>query len=71
MSISYSICQCVSPRSYPSGLAAQGLVTLKPGIVLETLQAQAKVHTDLAVAQAMQGAKCKLFASFVKPKCRA
>lgn len=52
-------------------LAAGNLVTFKPGILLTTLQAQAKSQTDLAAAQAMQQAKHELFARFVKPKRRA
>ncbi|SBT04655.1 Integrase catalytic region [Candidatus Accumulibacter aalborgensis] len=60
-----------TPLEQLTQLATQGLVTLKPGITLETLQAQAKTQTDLAAAQAMQGAKRELFASFVKPKRRA
>lgn len=52
-------------------LGAKGLVTLKQGITLEALQAQAKSKTDLAAAQEMQRAKSELFTSFVKPKRRA
>jgi hypothetical protein len=47
------------------------LVTLKKGITLDALQAQAKPKTDLAVAQEMQRAKNELFASFQKQKHRA
>jgi hypothetical protein len=52
-------------------LDAEGLVTFKLGITLDTLKIQAKSQTDLAAAQAMQSAKRELFASFVKPKRRA
>lgn len=52
-------------------LSKTGLVTLKTGITLEALQAQAHSQTDLAATQAMQQAKRDLFASFEKPKRRA
>ncbi|MFY9329335.1 MAG: hypothetical protein WAO76_15165 [Georgfuchsia sp.] len=52
-------------------LNEKGLFTLKPGITMDALQAQAKSQTDLAAAQAMQQAKRELFARFVKPKRRA
>ena len=42
-------------------LDAKGLVKFKKG---NTLQAQAKVQTDLQAAQAMQQAKAALFATF-------
>lgn len=52
-------------------LDAEGLVTFKPGMTLDTLKIQAKSQTDLDAAQTMQSAKRELFASFVKPKRRA
>ena len=52
-------------------LCKKGLATLKKGITLESLQAQANANTDLAAAQEMQRAKSDLFASFVKQKRRA
>lgn len=52
-------------------LSKNGLVTLKQGITIESLQGQASLKTDLLAAQEMQSAKHKLFASFVKPKRRA
>lgn len=52
-------------------LSEKKLVTLKKGVTLDALQAQAKSQTDLAAAQAMQRAKSELFARFVKPKRRA
>jgi len=51
-------------------LSENNLVTLKQGITVESLQAQARLKTDLLAAQEMQRAKSKLFASFVKPKRR-
>ena len=47
------------------------LATLKPGVPLASLQAQARSQTDLAAALAMQKAKSALFASFVKPQRQA
>lgn len=52
-------------------LSKQGFVTLKKGVTLAALQAQAKAQTDLAAAQEMQRAKSELFASFEKPRRRA
>ena len=52
-------------------LCQKGLVTLKKGITLASLQTQANANTDLAAAQEMQRAKRDLFASFVKQKRRA
>ena len=49
-------------------LLEQDLITLKKGITLQALLAQASAQTDLAAAQAMQRAKSELFASFVRPK---
>lgn len=60
-----------TPLECLTQLSAMGLVTLKNGITLEALQAQAKSQTDLAAAQAMQRAKSELFARFVKPKRQA
>ena len=52
-------------------LCKKGLVTLKKGITLASLQIQANANTDLAAALEMQRAKSALFASFVKQKRRA
>jgi transposase InsO family protein len=52
-------------------LSANHLATLRPGITLAALQAQANSQTDLAAAKAMQQAKYELFASFEKPRRRA
>ena len=52
-------------------LNKRGLVTLKKGITLASLQTQANANTDLAAAQEMQRAKRDLFASFVQQKRRA
>lgn len=52
-------------------LSANHLATLRPGITLAALQARATSQTDLAAAQAMQQAKCDLFARFAKPRRRA
>ncbi len=60
-----------TPLECLAQLNAKGLVSLKAGITLAALQAQAKSQTDLAAAQAMQLAKSELFATFVKPKRRA
>ena len=60
-----------TPLECLAQLSAHGLVTLRDGIDLATLQAQARSQTDLAAAQAMQRAKSELFARFVKPLRRA
>lgn len=60
-----------TPLECLAQLSKKGLVTLKKGVTLDALQAQAKSQTDLAAAQAMQRAKSELFARFVKPKRRA
>lgn len=52
-------------------LAANHRVTFKPDVTLAALMTQARSHTDLAAAQAMQRAKRDLFASFAKPRRRA
>ena len=60
-----------TPLECLTRLSANHLATLRPGITLAALQAQAKSQTDLAAAQAMQQAKDELFASFAKPRRRA
>ena len=55
-----------TPLECLAQLAAAELVTFKPGVTLAALQIQAGLKTDLAAALAMQHAKSKLFASFVK-----
>ena len=60
-----------TPLECLAQLCGKGLVTLKQGATLESLQAQAESKTDLAAAQEMQRAKSELFASFAKPKRRA
>ncbi len=60
-----------TPLERLAQLNEKGLVTLKQGITMEALQAQAKSQTDLAAALAMQQAKRELFARFVIPKRRA
>jgi hypothetical protein len=60
-----------TPLECLAQLSKKSLVTFKPGITLEALQALAKSETDLAAAQEMQRAKSELFASFAKPKRRA
>jgi transposase InsO family protein len=60
-----------TPLECLTRLLANQLATLKPGITLAALQAQAKSQTDLAAAQTMQQAKYALFASFAKPRRRA
>ena len=60
-----------TPLESLTQLCEKGLVTLKPGTALATLQAQAKSQTDLAAALTMQHAKSELFAQFAKPKRRA
>ena len=60
-----------TPLERLAQLCETDLATLKPGVQLETLQAQARSQTDLAAAQAMQKAKIALFASFVKPRRQA
>lgn len=60
-----------TPLECLAQLAAAGLVVFKAGITLAALQAQARLQTDLAAAQAMQRAKSALFASFVKTRRRA
>jgi len=52
-------------------LEKQSLVTLRKGVTLNALHAQARSQTDLAATQAMQQAKSALFASFQKPRRRA
>ena len=52
-------------------LAGKGRVTFKPDVSLVSLQALARLHTDLAATQAMQQAKATLFARFEKPRQRA
>lgn len=52
-------------------LNEKGLVTLRNGIALDTLQKLAESQTDLLAAQEMQRAKSELFASFAKQKRRA
>lgn len=60
-----------TPLECLTRLAANHLATLRPGITLAALQAQATSQTDLAAAQAMQQAKYELFTSFAKPRRRA
>ena len=62
-----------TPLARLAALSAQGLVTFKPGVTLQALQAKAMEQTDLAAAQAMQRAKADLFALFnrIKPQRRA
>ena len=60
-----------TPLERLTQLLAKNLATLKPGVRLETLQAQARLQTDLAAAQAMQKAKSALFASFSKSSRQA
>ena len=60
-----------TPLERLTQLAAQSLITFKPGVTLDALQAQAKSQSDLEAAQAMRRAKRDLFASFVKPRRRA
>jgi transposase InsO family protein len=45
-----------------------GLVTLKPGVTLQALQAQARAQSDLRATQAMLAAKQALFDSFQRPR---
>ena len=63
--------QVKTPLEALTLLAAKGLVQFKPGQRLAALQAQAKVLTDLAAAEAMQRAKLALFAMFAREKQRA
>ncbi len=44
------------------------LATLKPGVSLAAMQAQAPAKTDLQAAQDMQRAKAVLFARLNKPR---
>lgn len=60
-----------TPLECLAQLCEKGFATLKEGVTLTALQAQAASKTDLAAAQEMQRAKSELFASFVKPKRRA
>lgn len=60
-----------TPLECLAQLAAKNLVEFKPDITLAALMTQARLQTDLAAAQAMQRAKCDLFASFAKPQRRA
>ena len=60
-----------TPLACLTRLLANQLATLKPGITLAALQAQAKSKSDLAAAQTMQQAKYDLFASFAKSRRRA
>lgn len=60
-----------TPLERLTQLAAQSLITFKPGVTLDALQAQAKSQSDREAAQAMRRAKRDLFASFVKPRRRA
>jgi len=49
-------------------LDKQGLVAFKTSATLTALLVQSKQMTDLAAAQQMQRAKCRLFSSFAKQK---
>jgi len=60
-----------TPLECLAQLAAKNLVEFKPDITLAVLMMQARLHTDLVAAQAMQRAKNDLFASFAKPRRRA
>ena len=60
-----------TPLECLAQLCKKGFVTLKKGITLEALEAEAKSKTDLVSAQEMQRAKSELFASFLKQKRRA
>jgi hypothetical protein len=59
-----------TPLARLAALSAQGLVTFKPGVTLQALQAKAMEQTDLAAAQAMQRAKAALFALFNRTKAQ-
>ena len=61
----------MTPLECLAKLAAESLVTFKPGVTLAKLQTLAASQTDLAAAQAMRRAKSDLFARFVKPRRRA
>ena len=52
-------------------LDEKGRVKFKPGQSVKAVQATAKAHTDLAVAEAMQRAKLALFATFAREQKRA
>ena len=52
-------------------LDEKGQVKFKPGQSVKAVQATAKAHTDLAVAEAMQRAKLALFATFAREQKRA
>jgi len=56
-----------TPLERLSELAAQGLVTFKAGITLNSLTQTAKGKTDLEAAEEMQKAKAALFAKFNRP----
>jgi hypothetical protein len=60
-----------TPLECLAHLAEKGLVTLRDGVSLATLQAQATVRTDLAATQTMQAEKQALFDSFTHQKRRA
>jgi len=60
-----------TPLECLTKLAAENLVTFKPGVTLAELQTLAGSQTDLAAAQAMRRTKNDLFARFVKPRHRA
>jgi len=57
-----------TPLECLAQLHQDGLVTFRPGVTLETLQAQACAQSDLAATQAMQTAKQVLFDSFQRPR---
>lgn len=59
-----------TPLECLAQLSQKKLVTLKKGITLKALQAQAKQKTDLQAALEMQKAKPAMFALFNKPKVK-
>ena len=59
-----------TPLECLTGLAQDGLATLKAGQTLQDLHAQAMQKTDLNAGDEMRAIKAKLFASFSTPKAQ-